>query len=117
MILENPVAAFMYKTSPEVAEKPKRLFHATPLKNYARIKDQGIVPHAVFGQTYFCEKEKQCLKFVQKPCIIFEVDMKQIDMEFLRLSLDHNKAVYKFECFTYYQDIPATAIKNWRVHT
>ena len=40
-MLENPVAAFMYKTSPEVAEKPKRLFHATPLKNYARIKDQG----------------------------------------------------------------------------
>ena len=65
MILENPVAKYMYETSPEVAEKPKKLFHATPLKNYTRIKEQGIMPHDLFGQTYMCEKKNNA-------CVLFK---------------------------------------------
>jgi RNA:NAD 2'-phosphotransferase (TPT1/KptA family) len=108
------VSQSMKDTSEPIKEKPKKLYHATRMGNLSSIMDKGILPHDVYGNIYFCESQKHCLKFVEKPCLILEIDTSQLDNENLFISKDHNKRIYKFDCYTYFATIPPSAIKNWR---
>jgi hypothetical protein len=104
----------MKETSRPVKEKPIRLFHATKASNLTSILENGIQPHDVYGNIYFCDTQKHCLKFVQRPCIILEINTSQLKLEEMFISDDHNKRMFKFDCYTYFENVPPSAVKNWR---
>jgi hypothetical protein len=108
----NPVKEYMISTSPKVEQLPRKLYHASSIDNYESIMKKGIKANPIFGQTYFCETKKQCLMFTGKDVNIYEVDSSELDSERFRISLDHNKSVFPFECYAYYEDIPVSAIKK-----
>lgn len=108
------VKKYMIETSEPLKEKPIRLFHATQRKNLESIRENGILPHDVYGNIYFCDTQKHCLKFVPRPCIVLEINTALLDLEKMFLSKDHNKRIYKFDCYTYFDKIPPEALKNWR---
>ena len=110
------IKKYMLETSDPIKVKPQWLFHATKMGNLSSITEKGIIPHDVYGNSYFCTTQKHCLKFVQKPCIILGISTAQLDTEKMFLSKDHNKRIYKFDCYTYFDVVPPTAIKNWRVY-
>lgn len=91
---------------------PKKLFHATSTSKTSSILENGIEPHEIYGEIYFCEREKDCFKHVPKPCVIFEVDFSKLDYNQMFLSNEHKH----FQAFQYYGHVPKEAIKNWRVH-
>jgi hypothetical protein len=105
---------YMIETSEKPKHLPKRFFHATALANHDSIMEQGLLPHSVYGEIYFCRKEKQCLKFVEKPCIVYSVKVEKLDPNYIFLSGDHNKKLANFEAFTYYKKIEPHLLK-WRV--
>jgi hypothetical protein len=109
----DELTKIMKETSLPLTHEPKKLFHATPRKNFSAINENGINPNPIYGEVYFCEKEKDCLKFVQKPCIIFEVDPKKLDMENMFLS----REAKKWQAFQYYDHVPKEAIKNWKSYS
>lgn len=106
----------MFEQSEKARKRPARLFHATPLDNFESIKKDGIFTHPFYGQIYLCEDPEQCLRFVEMPCVIFEVDTKQLTINKLVYSKDHNKAIYKFDVYAYYKKIFPNALKNWSVY-
>lgn len=110
------VKKYMFESSEKVKKRPARLFHATPLNNFESIKDNGILPHDLFGQIYLCEDLEQCLQFIAKPCVVFEVDPKQLTFNKLVYSQDHNRLVFNFEVYAYYKKVFPSALKNWSVY-
>lgn len=110
------VKKYMFETSEKVKKRPARLFHATPLNNFDSIKSNGILPHALYGQIYLCEDLEQCLRFVPKPCVVFEIDVKQLTFNKLVYSQDHNRLIFNFDCYAYYKKIFPSALKNWSVY-
>ena len=103
----------MFEQSERIKKKPARLFHATHIDNFDSIKKNGILPHAFYGQVYLCEDPLQCLRFIKKPCVIFEVDTKQLDIKKMVYSRDHSKRVYNFDVYAYYKTIFPSALKDW----
>lgn len=96
----------MMETSPKPVSIPRKLYHATPHTNFKSIMSKGLQPHEIFGEIYFCEKESQVLKFVPRPCVIFCVETKHLDPQYLFISKDHKKTRgMEFEAFTYYKPI------------
>ena len=93
--------------------EPRRLFHATKPSNTSKIIENGIETNPIYGEIYLCDREKDCLKFVTKPCVIFEVVVNKMDMEELFLSRESKQN----QAFVYYKDIPSHAIKIWRFHS
>jgi hypothetical protein len=105
---------WMMETSEKPAEIPRRLYHATSVNNLHSILEQGLKPHEIFGEIYFCEKEKQCTQFIKPPCIVIAVDTNKLDKDFLFLSADHTKiAGRNFDAFTYYNTIEPNNLQ-WR---
>lgn len=103
----------MFKESEKVKGRPAALFHATALHNFESIKENGILPHAFYGQIYLCDNPEQCLNFVKTPCVIFQLDPKLMDIKKLVYSKDHDKRVLQFDVYAYYKKIFPSAIKNW----
>lgn len=98
----------MMETSEKPKAMPKKLYHATILFHLGGINEYGLKANPVFGEIYLCEKPRQCLKFVPRPCVIFEVETKNLDENLLFLSKDHKKIKSlgtNFEAYTYYGDI------------
>lgn len=110
------VKKYMFESSVKVRTRPARLFHATPLNNFDSVKSNGILPHAFYGQIYLCEDLEQCLRFIPKPCVVFEIDAKQLTLNKLVYSQDHNKLIFNFEVYAYYKKIFPSALKNWSVY-
>ena len=106
----------MFEESEKVRKRPARLFHATPINNFDSIKENGILPHAFYGQVYLCEEPEQCLKFIKGPSVVFEVDTKQLTINKLVFSKDHKKEVYNFDVYAYYKKVFPSALKNWSVY-
>lgn len=113
--LQHVVRDEMIRTSTPVVEMPKRLFHATKSGSVGKILEEGLVAHELYGNVYFCEHPKHCVKFKGKGSIVFEIDTTQLELEKMYVSHDHNKKVFPFECYSYFGDIPSSAIKkNWK---
>lgn len=115
----NEIAEFMMSTSPEVDSKklPKELYHGTSKEKYISIMENGLKVHELFGQTYFAETVEDVAKFVTPPCIVFKVETQKLDLNFLRLSLDHNKAFYgDIDCYAYYKDIKPKYLKAFELY-
>lgn len=109
----NQVAQYMMETSPKVKSLPKTLYHASYAKNHESIANNGIIRSEMFGQTYLCEEITQCMNFFSgQDMIVYEVDTKQLNKKYFRLSLDHNKIFFPYECYAYYRDIPVRAIRR-----
>lgn len=106
----------MLETSEPLKEKPLRLFHATKTRNLSSILEKGLLPHEVYGNIYFCGTQKNCLKIMGRPAIVLEINTAQLDLEKMFLSKDHNRRVYPFDCYSYFDAIPVTAIKSWRAY-
>lgn len=109
------VKKMMFEHSEKVKRRPARLFHATPLENFEAIKKHGILPHTFYGQIYLCDDPEHCLQFIKPPCVIFEIDAKQLNIKKLVFSKDHDKKIYSFDAYAYYKTIFPSAIKNWSV--
>lgn len=109
------VVKHMKDGSKKPAKIPRRLYHATRIRNFTSIREKGLLPHEIFGEIYFCEKERQALSFVQRPAIVFCVETNELDHEELFLSGDHKKIGKRnFEAFTYYKAIDPKFLNNWR---
>lgn len=105
----------MKATSKRPNKIPRKIYHATPQSNLSSILEHGLKPHEIFGEIYFCEKEKQCQKFIPSPAIIFCIDTTKLDLDLLYQSADHVKTrMRNFEAFTYYGSISPELCKNWR---
>ncbi|MCU7666800.1 RNA 2'-phosphotransferase [Bacillus thuringiensis] len=115
----NKIATFMMATSPEVdPEKlPEKLYHGTSKEKYISIMKSGLKIHEVYGQTYFAETAEDVAKFVTPPCVVFEVETQKLDLNFLRLSLDHNKEFYgDIDCYAYYKNIKPKYLKAFELY-
>lgn len=111
---KEKIKNWMMETSKKPANLPRRLYHATSQANLQSILENGLKPHEIFGEIYFCEKEKQCLAFVQKPCIVFSVEIKDLNQDCIFLSADHSKIRGRnFDAYTYYDSIDSKHLK-WR---
>ena len=106
----------LMQSSEKVKRRPARLFHATPLYNFDSIKANGIFTHPFYGNSYFCATVEHCLAFMKGPCVVFEVDPKQLDLTKLYFSQDHIRAIYDFDAYAYYKKVFPKAIKSWSVH-
>jgi hypothetical protein len=111
--MSEKMKEIMKETALPLDKPPTKLFHATSTSNTTSILENGLKPHEHYGEIYFCEKEKDCLKFVKKPCVIFEIHLSYIDMAQMFIS----REAKQFQSFQYYKEVPKEAIKNWRVHT
>ena len=105
----------MKATSKRPNKIPRKLFHATPQKNLTSILKNGLQPHEIFGEIYFCEKLTQCLKFIKnRPLIIFTVDTSKLNLESLYLSSDHIKRIGRnFDAYSYFEPI-SPELLEWR---
>ena len=110
------IRKMMFEESEKARKRPARLFHATPLENFESVKENGILPHAFYGQIYLCEDPEQCLRFMRGPSVVFEVDTKQLTFNKLVFSKDHNRLIFNFEVYAYYKKIFPSALKNWSVY-
>ena len=107
---------WMMGSSEKPAKIPKFFYHATPVKNLTSILENGLKAHEVFGEIYFCEKERQALKFIKRPCLVLRVTTADLDKDLIFLSKDHVKTRERnFEAYTYYRDIDPKQIKSWQV--
>ena len=107
---------YMQETSEKPPVIPKYFYHATPVSNLSSILENGLKVHEVFGEIYFCEKEKQTLKFIERPCVVFRLSTRDLNQDKIFFSADHKKTKERnFEAYTYYEDIEANKIKAWQV--
>jgi hypothetical protein len=106
---------YMMDTQPKV-KAPKRAFHASRLQYKDSILEKGLIAHKIYGDIYLCDTAEDCLKFVAKPCVVFEVDTKKLLPKRWRISLDHNKNFYDCEAYCYFGDIPVDAITKTEVY-
>lgn len=105
----------MKETSKKPSKVPRFLYHATPLKNLSSILENGIKPHKVFGEIYFCEKERHCQTFIPSPAIIFRIDTAKLDHSQIFISNDHIKIKKRnFDAYSYFGPISAESCKIWR---
>jgi len=107
----------MKATSKKPNKLPRKFYHATYQKNLSSILDEGLKPHEIFGEIYFCEKENQCLQFMDRrlPIIIFSIETSKLDPNEIYLSSDHVKTKNRnFHAYTYYKHISPELCKNWR---
>jgi hypothetical protein len=91
---------------------PKKAFHATSMDNVDSINRDGINPHPVYGEIYLCETIEDCLKFVPRPCAIYEVNTKNLLPKRWRASDDHSYAHYRCDVYCYYGHISPENIKG-----
>jgi len=111
--MSEKMKEIMKSTALPLDKPPTKLFHATKTGNTTSILENGLRPHEHYGEIYFCDREKDCLKFVKKPCVIFEIDLRYIDMKEMYLS----REAKQFQALQYYGEVPKEAIKGWRAHT
>jgi hypothetical protein len=102
---------WMMETQPKV-KAPKKAFHATRLENLHSVLNGGIKAHEAFGEIYLCDTLEDCLKFIPRPCVVFEVNTKALLPKRWRLSLDHQKNYYNCEVYCYFGDISPANIKQ-----
>ena len=113
--MSDLIKDFMRETSEKPDRIPKRLYHATHRDHRESIMEVGLLPHPIFGEIYLCESESQVLKFVPKPCIVFSVETRDLDLDHLFLSKDHVKTKDRnFEAYTYYHEIAPENLK-WKM--
>jgi RNA:NAD 2'-phosphotransferase (TPT1/KptA family) len=110
--MKEKMNCIMKNLALEMDEQPKKLFHATKPSNTSSILENGLRPHEVYGEVYFCDKEKECLKFIKKPCVIFEIDPSKLDMKEMYLS----REAKQWQAYQYYLNVPKEAIKGWKTH-
>lgn len=110
------VAKTLFNDSEPVKKLPKTLFHASPLKNFDSIIEIGLRPHELYGQIYLCETVEQCLRFVKGPCVVVEINPRNLNIKKMVYSKDHNRLVYDFDCFVYYKKILPSGLKGWSLH-
>ncbi len=112
LIVEN-----MKETSKKPEKMPRKLYHATYQKNLKSILEEGLKPHPIFGEIYFCEKERQVLSFMDRnlPIIVFCIDASKLDQNEIYLSSDHKKIKGRnFDAYSYYGHISPELCKTWR---
>lgn len=105
---------WMMDTQPKI-KAPEKAFHATSLENKDSIDKNGLYAHPVYGELYLCSSLDDCLMFVPKPCIVYEVNAKKLLPKRWRESLDHKKSTYKCKVYCYFGDISSDHIVKFHV--
>jgi hypothetical protein len=101
----------LYRMSPVPKEIPERLYHVTNRKANVSIMKEGIKPHELFGEIYFCVNVEDALMFAKTyRSYVISVDTSKLDPSLIRISHDHNREIYDFECYRYFKTVPLEAI-------
>lgn len=92
----------------------KKFYHATPMKNFVSILDDGKIYTGYEGVTYLCDTPKDAAKFVairgEKEILVCECE---IDESLVSESFDHSEVFFKCKAYTYPKDISTNEITNY----
>ena len=109
--VNTPNSRQLYRVSPAPGVIPPFLYHVTSRRANESIMKEGIKPHELFGEIYFCESVEDALMFTKKyRSYVITVDTAKLDQSLIRLSHDHNRQIYDCECYRYFKTIPLEAI-------